>query len=234
MDIKYYLQRNLLSKKEDAYAAHIKTTGILDTDGLIRQMKQKGTTFSEAEIGAFLVLLDETVREELAKGQTVKLSFATLRLSIGGVFIGLKDRFNRSRHKVKVTATSSATLNHFAAGLPVERVSKSVAIPILNNFLDISTGQNNTVLSPGRIGRINGSGLFPEFDNPKQGLFLVSDDEEQEIRVVDIETHSRSKIVFIIPELPASTTWYLELRRAYGRSGSIIRAGRLQQPLQVS
>lgn len=233
MDIKYYLQRNLLSKKEDAYAAHISTTGILDNKGLIRQMTRKGTTFSEAEIGAFMVLLNETVQEELSKGQIVKLPFVTLRLSIGGVFDGLKDRFNRNIHRIKVSASPSLELKRFAAALPVERVSKDVGAPVLNTIVNVFTDTKNAVLSPGNIARIHGVDLKFRAENASQGVFFVSEDGQQQVKVEKLESHSDSKIVFNIPDLPSSVFWKIEVRKAYGRTGSIIRTGQLENLLQV-
>lgn len=233
MAINYYLQENLLSKKENAHAAHIKSYGTLDVKGLIRSMAKRGTTFSEHELESFLILLDQTVCDELADGNSINLPFMKLQLSVGGIFESMSDQYDPQRHKVRATLRPGPTIKKSLSDVKMKKVIKPVAVPLPLVFTDINSGVSNSIITRNGIGAIKGTGLRFSGTNPEQGVYFISEDRTQVVKVELLYQSTNLRTAFMIPDLPSSTQWRVEVRVAYGRNGTIIRQGMLPHLLHT-
>jgi hypothetical protein len=234
MAIKYYLQQNLLSAKENAYAAHITTVDSQYSRDIIDRMGNRGTTISKVDMEAFLSLLTETICDELSKGYSVKLPFATIGLSVGGIFDGATDAFDKNRHQLRPTITAGPHLKKRVKDFTLQKISKPVSMPDPRQFHDLTTDERNSTITPNGLATIYGSKLKFTTPHPEQGIYFVSDDGAYEVKTEIIAGTTPSKLVFQVPDLPPGPSWFVEVRIAYGRNGSVIRIGVLPHPLRFS
>lgn len=231
MPVRYYLRKNAISSNPTSHKAIIVPYKINNVSDIISEMLKRGTTLSEADILASLHLFFEVVNEEVQEGNHVNLPIANLKPGISGEFYGSSDQFDSSRHKIKATASIGSVTKKIMKEVVTEKITKPLTVPILTAFKDVHTQNLNSVISPGSIGQIIGNHLKYNPENANEGIFFVSDNE-QEFKVNTVATRTLGKLAFIIPQLP-SGAYTLIVKRAFGKSEATLRNGSLSFLLKV-
>ncbi len=233
MAIKYYLQPNPITSDPNDQSARVVSNQVHDVKSIIKEMLKRGTTVTEADANAVLMLFFEVVTDEVAVGNSVNLPLVNIRPGISGVFTSITDSFDSSRHVKKANATAGILLNQKMNLAQVEKVSQSQPAPVLIQFLDVNTQNTNSILTVGGIGQIVGEELKFNPDNPLEGIFFV-DTAGSATKATVIANRTEGKLMFSIPSTLIPGNYTLEVQKAYGVNGNIIRAGNLQDQLTIA
>ncbi len=233
MAIKYVLLENNLTADPDDYVAHVQPVGTADLETVIERIIQQGSTVTRADIVSVLEDYCTAIENLLLEGMSVTTPLANFGISIKGVFNGPTDSFDPARHQLLPALRPGARLRRTIR----ERgtVVKGEAVTLTPNprtYVDLNSGERDSVLTPGGMGQIIGHRLKFDPTDPAQGIFFIAEDGT-ETRVTVVGRNKPGELMFLVPEGLAAGEYTLEVR-AILKGGTKIRSGRLDEVLTVT
>lgn len=235
MPIQYSLHDNRLTADPgDRFARvlHGRALGPEELAGRIAATGS-GTTRSSVTRADVLTVLDalgEAVEGALAEGLSVALPFAQFRARIQGSFESDEDRFDPDRHALLPDVRPGPQLRAFlAAGVELEKVAPNVPSPVVRHFTDLNTGEVDGALTPGGLGRLDGSRL--QFETGEGGgVAFVAEADGAETPVEVFAQITPSRLQFLVPVLAAGA-YRVEVRAPFGED---LRSDRFDPVLTVA
>ena len=231
MPVQFSLTDNPLTPDPNDKKATTQPTGTIGVDELVDRIIDQGSTVNKADIQGVFTGFSHALGNALLEGLNVITPWANFKTGVKGVFNGVGDTFDRSRHQVCVNVSPGAELRNLvksqATATKVEAVKPA---PNLIDFTDLNSGERNSLLTPNGMGRVLGYRLKYEHNDPQQGVFFVAADNT-ETRVEVVGTNKPSEMIFLIPAL-ATGEYILQARASFGTED--IRTGSLDDVLTVS
>lgn len=231
MSIKFYLQPNPVTPDPNDQSARVVANENFDFEAIIKRMLRTGTTVTEADVRAVITVFFDEVTDLVANGNTVLLPLVNIRPGIKGVFTSAADNFDSSRHIKKASLSPGVLLAKKMEEAQVEKISGYKPSPELIEFMDINTQTANSLLTAGGLGRIIGSELKFNPENPLEGLFLVNS-AGTDTKVNVFATRTEGTLLFSIPTPLAAGTYTPEVRKGYGTTANL-RTGVLNDTLTL-
>lgn len=231
MTIKFYLQPNPITPDPNDQSARVVANESFDLEGIITRVLKRGTLVTETDVRAVLTIFFDEVTDIVANGNTVLLPLVNIRPGIKGVFTSATDNFDSTRHIKKASLSPGILLAKKMDEAQVEKITGYKPSPELLDFMDINTQTVNSLLTAGGLGRIVGSELKFNPDNPLEGLFLVNS-AGLETKVNVFATRTEGTLLFSIPTPLAAGTYTPEVRKGYGATASL-RTGVLNDTLTL-
>ncbi len=231
-NIKYVLIRNepLLDSKR--CMARILSAGAADLDAVIDVMVDRGSSLLRSEILAVLDEYHHAVEKLLLDGKRVLTPLANYRVGIRGVFENEDDTFDPARHQLLARANAGPQLQQAIRLQAQATKTESLALPPNPvRYFDVTTGQENAVVTPGHTARLHGHRLHVDPADPSQGVYFV-DAAGTATRVEEITWNMPGRLMFVNPALPAGV-YRLEVR-TLKQSSDETRDGVLPDKLTVS
>ncbi len=231
MSLQYSLFNNPLTADTDDLIARTQNVETVEFTEVLKMLTRRGLTTTDTEVESVINELIHTINEVISSGKSVNTPFANYRLSIKGLFEHPDDLFDNSKHKVKVNCNTGKSIKIDYETLKLEKVRAETSQPEIDKFIDYATLIENDRLTPGGTAEIKGELLKLDVSDTEQGIFLIAADSS-ETRVENYMRNKPSDIIFIIPTVLASGTYFLEIRNK--NSGSnIIRKHKFNQELEV-
>ncbi|NOK61629.1 MAG: DUF4469 domain-containing protein [Chloroflexi bacterium AL-W] len=232
MPIRYAIYKNKQSYKPNDYTANVQLTGVADVHELAERMITQGSTVSKDVI---LQVLEETtcaIETLITDGWRVNLPFVAIYPSVRGVFNNPADVFTTARHQIDAGASISPRLRStIRADAQLEKVAVHQSSPLPLEYVDVNSGEVNKQLTPGGLGKLQGSRLRFDPQDPQQGIFFVAGDSHfTEVPLVAVNKHN--ELVFSVPRDLSPGDYQLEVR-VVNRSDSELHVGRLTNTLTV-
>ena len=233
MAINYALFENHLTSDPDDYAARVQTNGTADLELIAQRMIDQGSTTTKADI---LAVLEDTIKaceSYLLDGFNVDFGgLCRLGASVSGVFNGITDTFDPSRHRVDATAAVGKRIRKTVReNATVAKVETVLPAPSPLEYVDLASGETNGGITAGAIGTINGHRLKFNPAAGDEGIFLI-DETGASVRQTAIQKNKPAQLVFLV-SLGAMTgvEINLEVRARLGDETSELRTGRLDAVL---
>jgi len=111
MPINYALFENNLTSDPNDYAAQVQTTASADLDAIVRRIIDQGSTSTEADIAAVLEDAIKACEALLLEGARVNFGgLCELFPRLTGVFNGITDSFDSTRHRIDVGANPGSRI----------------------------------------------------------------------------------------------------------------------------
>ena len=224
----YALFENHLTSDPDDYMAVTTSAISLDQDAIIQLMLKRGSTLTETDIMAVLKMEREVICEQAAMGNNLTTPLFNLSMSIKGVFNGLDDSYDPSRHSIKMNLTPGTELRKTAASIKTQKVRGGKVSPIIDQLVDAATGSVNDQVGSESLARLRGSYLKYNANDSLQGIFFIAADGT-ETRVTVISLNKPGELHFMVPAL-ATGEYRVEVRAIIkghkellsGRLGAVI------------
>ena len=236
MSIKYVLQKNKLVEEPNAYAASVRITNSVGLEEITDRIVEQGTTVRRADVLAVLENALTACDSMLLDGMRIQLGgLVDLYPKIKGSFEGPTDIYDPARHQVDVAAMPG---NHvrstFRQNASVVKEEAIKPVPGLVAFdqipepsgMSADSALTSTPLVPNAIGTIDGHRLRFDPTKSDEGIFLVPIAGGTATKVTNVQKNMPKQLVFQVPAVPSSATWYLEVRTRYTAEGEL-RIGRL-------
>ena len=232
MAINYALFENHLTSDPDDYAAQVRITGSAGLEVVAKRMIDQGSTVTKPDILAVLEEAIKAIESCLLDGYRVQLGgLCELFPRIKGVFNGITDTFDASRHRVDVGANPGARVRKTVRkGATVTKTETIKPAPALLEYVDLGSGETNGKITSGNIGTINGHRLKFDPDQDDEGTYFVNIDTAAEVKVTNIQKNKPGQLVFLAPGMPDGQ-YYLEVRTRF-RDSAELRTGRLNEILE--
>lgn len=232
MPIYFALYPNALTEDPDDYYAVVQPAQVRDKEDIADRIIEMGSTVTRADVLSVLNDRDEVVRAMLLDGDRVNTPLVSLSVSIKGVFNGPGDSFDPSRHQFNVIATPKRDLETWVQkNAQSQKVEADRPEPMPQRFIDITTGELNSLITAGSVVNIEGRRLKFDADDPEQGVFFVADDGTAS-RAEKIARNTPSELIVVVPDDLPSGNYTLEVR-AILRGVSDVRTGELPHTLTV-
>ncbi len=232
MTINYALFENHLTSDPEDYAAQVRITGSAGLEVVAQRMVDQGSTVTKPDILAVLEDAIKAIESCLLDGNRVQLGgLCELFPRIKGVFNGITDTFDASRHRVDVGANPGARVRRTVReGATVTKTETIKPAPALLEYVDLGSGETNGTITSGNIGTINGHRLKFNPDQDDEGIYFVNVDTGADVKLTTIQKNKPGQLVFLVPTVPGGQ-YYLEVR-ARLKDSAEIRTGRLDEVLE--
>lgn len=195
----------LTERKDDRFGRVVTAKSLSEKD-LVSMAISRRTDLNATTLKASMEILKQIAIEQIANGASVNFGLGYFSLSVNGVFIGNSAKWDPSQHSLVVKATPVAELRNAVKAITVDVRGMAVAGPVINKVIDVSSGEENTALTPGGGANLEGSKIKIDGDAPNVGISLVNHATEEVVSIpkTSILVNEPSRITFLIPaSLPA-------------------------------
>ena len=234
MPIDYFLRKNYFGDKK-GYIAQTSAKASYETKDITTRMLGKGTTLTEADLNATLVLLKESVLEILAEGGSVNIvDWLSFKTSISGVFENLTSTFNPDTNQININIKCSTTFaNDLRKRVKVNRVEESGKMPAIKQIHDFGSNTLNSKITVKDMVKLEGINLKFDLSMEDEGIFIISEDGNKELKVTYREDPMNKVLRFVTPDLQdMGTKVYIEIRSRMGTK--VLKKGQIEYPLEIS
>ncbi|GHT66469.1 hypothetical protein FACS189452_02390 [Bacteroidia bacterium] len=232
----YSLVENLLTPAPDDAMAQVVNVRSYSEDEIADLMLKRGTLLTKADILAVLEVYREVVTDLVADGAGVNTALMHISPSIAGVFNGLGDSFDPTRHTVKVNLNQGAALRNAAGRIKTKKVQVADPIPYIVEVKDTLSGSTNDHLTAGGVIQMRGSRLKLVENDATNGIFLLPTTDGAEIRLSVVVENKPARLIAMLPADLAAGEYYLEVRSNYSHGNKpslILKTGRFHKALTV-
>ena len=210
--IDYVLEPNVLTGEDGKYRAQVTNSRSYTFDDIAKHLIKHNTGLSSSAIYGLWQGIKEAVEEFIAQGGVINTELFQTRVSIKGVFNGLDDGFDPSRHEVRLNLKPGPLLMEAQKQLKAKKISPRVKA-FIRSVIDIKTGTINSSLTPGMNLRIQGQRVRISGTDPTCGLYFVSGRQAVEpvkVEHTELVVNNPSEIIAVIPQLDKGD-WNLRL-----------------------
>jgi len=235
MPIKYALFESHITADPDDYMAMVEISGSADSDDLVQDIIDQGSTVNKPDILAVTAALKLACQRRVEQGQRVNyFGMVEFFPRIKGVFTGPMDSFDEARHRIDIGANPGSELREAVrVGATVQKVEALKPSPNPIEYRDMGSDTSNDTVTINNIGQLSGSRLKFDPNEADEGLYFVAD-AGGETKVPIVQKNKPAQLVFLVPNLTAGT-YHLEVRARMGSGSSAreLRIGRLDSVLTV-
>ena len=233
MPVQYYLMPNVITPDPDDYMAVTTNGRTLTIDYVYDQMTHEGSTVTKAEALASWEEITKGIIRLVSDGNSVTTPLVNISPSIIGVFTSEDDRFDPSRHQVKLRVQPGTRLRDAESAITVEKVQPKERLPVLLHYEDNTTESKDSVATAGGGARITGSLLKFDESDKQQGIFFINTANNSEVHVTGkLLRNKPGELIFMNPALPAGS-YRVEVRAMIGTVRKL-RTGSLGDVVTVS
>ncbi|WKN32554.1 DNA-binding domain-containing protein [Porifericola rhodea] len=232
MSLKYYLVDNTLTSDPNDFRAVTLSGNSNNMEDIIEMMMHRSVGISKGETTSVIEELFLAMEFLLKRGESITTPLFKISPVISGVFEDNLEAFDSQKHKIKIKVSAGTRLSKISQEVSVERVDAKVSTPIVHTFLDMDSNIKDKMLTSGQPGRVFGSKLKFDANDPQQGIFLTHVGSGTETKADFILDNMPKTITFIIPDGLPVGDYQLELRSTMG--GANLRKGILRTLLNIS
>lgn len=233
--LKYSLRENPLTPDPDDCMAQVQDVRSYSLDEVIDLMIRRGTTLTKADVSAVLQVYAEVVSELTADGNAVNTPLFNTSFSVGGVFNGMSDSFDKARHAVSLNVNTGTALRDAVKSVRTEKVDGNNTDPYITEATDVVSGSVNNTLTAGGILRLTGSRLKFDASDKEQGVFLVPESGEA-VHCTVVAENKPARLMVMIPQGIEAGRYYAEVRSRFmgnSQAGKTLKTGRFSKPLEA-
>lgn len=218
------LYDNAVTEVKGDYAGRPVVTGTLYNGEIADRIVTKRTEYRKETIVNILGLADQEKANAIAEGKSVVDGVGQYLINVSGVFSGEKAPFNPDIHKLGVTYTPGKLLRDTLKNNVVVSTQTATTGPVVNEFIDSTTGEKNLQLTSSGPAVINGVNIKVVGEDPEVGIYLTP--SEGEPKKVSLLIHNNpSTVTFMLPTL-ADGAYTLSLKTQFGSGRSLVKEPR--------
>lgn len=233
MALEYYLVPNHMTTDPDDFMAVSSNSNSYSIEDVYKQMTREGSTITKAEALAVFEEITQAIVGILEEGHSIVTPLVNITSGVSGVFESEEDRFDSSRHKVRLNISAGKRLREINGSISPVIGSSGIRKPTLTRFYDNASETQNELITPEGGARLKGSFLKFDEEDDDQGIFFIDLSDNTEHRVdKPLLRNKPGELIFILPDLPAGD-YRLEVRSIIPYT-TTIRTGRLTDELTVS
>jgi hypothetical protein len=232
VSIHYKLLQNKIAATPGVYRAMVKATRRADLEDVIKEVLKRGSTVNEADVRSVMTDFVDAIVDMMLEGACISLPIANFRCGIRGNFDGPADGYDPTRHQVVANVTPGVRIRRaFQTQAQVIKEESFDLDPKPEVYIDVHSGTQDDVLTPGGMGRLVGRRLKFDPADPDQGIFFLAADGSA-TQVVFVGKNMPAELFLTVPTL-APGEYALEVR-AISPGGTELRSGRLKEALTVT
>lgn len=219
--INYALRENLLTADPDDCMAQVVDVRTYTQDDITKEMVKRGTSLTEADIAAYQKLEVEVYKDIIAGGGSLNTPLINTSFSITGVFTGMTDSFDKSRHAIKLNVNAGAALKEAAAQAKAQKTEAASTDPYITSVTDKVTGDSGTVKT-GSVMELTGSRLKFDASDAEQGVFALT--ANGTVRCEPVIENKPARLLVMLPASIEAGDFTIEVRtKIIGATGKALK-----------
>ncbi|MDR1602122.1 MAG: DUF4469 domain-containing protein [Tannerella sp.] len=234
--LEYHVVENLMTPAPDDAMAQVVNVRSYTDEEIAELMLKRGSLLTKADILAVLQVYREVIVDLVEDGCAINTQLFNITPSISGVFNGIGDSFDSTRHKMHANINPGVIIREVVKRMKARKVQVADPVPYIVEVKDIVSGSVNESLTPGGIVQLRGSRLKFIDANPDNGIYLIPE-SGGEIKLNVVAENKPARLLAMLPADLASGTYFLEVRTNYSSGGSHtskqLKTGRFIKPLTV-
>lgn len=227
--IQYFLRENPF-KDDGRFIANSINRGNIGMEDLIMRMVKRGTTLTEIDLSAVLMLFRSEIIRCLAEGTGVNVDdFFVIRPSVSGYFNSREDNYDPKRHRINAKICASRKLiKQLSDQARLEKISQPNKDPHIMRVHDQVSDTYNKQMTIGYVVMLKGQRLAFNREAEDEGVFLLSSDYKRSMKINYMDVIANNKLRIIIPQkvTELGDEIYIEVRTrgktkylGFGRTG---------------
>jgi hypothetical protein len=234
MALPYYLVDNPMTPDPTDRRAVVQVGKSYTIADIIDQMISRGSTVTKAEALSVFEELGLAIENILKEGNSIKTDLFRITPTISGVFTSNEDSFDPERHEVRLRINPGLRLRETENKISVERTNGIRPQPTPIHFDDYGSETQDDLATAGKTGRITGSLLKFDENDPLQGVFFINIANGNVKQVTGRFVKNKpGELIFSNPSDLTTGVYRLEVR-ALLTGNKNLRAGSLPYELTVS
>ena len=216
--IEYFLKSNKLKGEDSKFSAQVINSRSYTFEDIANHLIRHNTGLSSSVIYGLWEGIKGAVEEFIADGGAINTELFQAHASIRGVFDGLDDGFDGSRHKIRLNLRPGTLLRDVPERLKVKKLISPGTSYILS-VTDVKTGSVNSVLTPGKNLRIIGYQVKIDGYESVCGMYFIPAKSTEQVVKLDaseVVLNKPSQILAVIPKL-SKGNWTLRLVTQYSK-----------------
>ena len=222
---KYILKQNELTGDGKKYIAQVVDSRSYTFDDIAKHLIRHNTGLSSSAIYGLWQGIKDAVEEFIADGGSINTELFRVSTSIKGVFDGMDDIYDSSKHKIRLNLCPGSLLKDIPKKIKTRKINADEKTRILS-VTDIISGSVNENLTHGKHVQILGQRVKIDGDDPSNGLYFISSKTSTQpvkIEFDDVIVNKPSQVIAVIPKL-AKGTWNLKLVTQYCKGKKRLKA----------
>lgn len=196
----------LITGRKGDRSGRVMSTGSMTIEDIITLAAKRRSDISPEVMLAVYRILRAIALEEVCNSKRVEFGLTHNGLFVDGVFIGDHPVWDKTKHRLYLSATAAADVREAIAQAEVEIVGMASSGLYVNTLTDVTSGEVNKCITPG--GGVNLSGVKIKIVGDSTGIGIhlteINTSAVTTIPMTSILVNEPSKISFIVPkELPA-------------------------------
>ena len=232
----YNLVENLLTAAQDDYMASTANVRSYTNEEIAELIMGSGAGLTKSDILSVLQAEKEVICKIIADGGAINTPLFNAQPSIAGVFDGVSDAFDPSRHKVKINLLAGTEIRKAIAKVKTKKVNVAEVAPIINEVKDIASGSVNEMLTKDSVVQITGARLKFLPEDPTNGIFFIHVETGKEFRLETIAENKPARLMAMLTSLHLNGEFYLEVRTTYStnpKPSKTLKIGRFRKVLNI-
>ena len=222
--IDYILKPNKLTREGKKLSAQVINTRSYTFDDIAKHLIRHNTGLSSSVIYGLWEGIKDAVEEFVSEGASINTELFNVHASIRGVFDGMDDGFDSSRHQIRLNLQPGLMLRAIPKKLKVRKFNPE-AQSMIFSVTDIKSGSVNDTLTPGKNIRIIGKRLKIDGTDPACGLYFIPvDNSEQQVKIElsEVVVNKPSEIIAVVPKLKKGN-WNLRVVTQFSRGKQCLK-----------
>jgi hypothetical protein len=218
---------SITERKDDRFG-RVVTSKSLNEDDLIKTAVARRTDLNASTLKASINILKQIAIEEVCNGASVSFGLGFFGLKVNGVFMGDNAQWDSAKHSLAVRVTPNSELRKAVESTDVNVRGLASSGIFINSVTDVSSGEENSKLTPGGGVNLTGTRIRIEGDALEVGLKLVNVEtsEERAIPTKSILVNNPSNVTFIVPSDLPEGDYRLVLTTQFASSGTLLKEPR--------
>jgi hypothetical protein len=234
MALTYYLVDNPMTPDPNDRRAVVLVRQSYTITDIIDQMISRGSTVTKAEALSVFEELSLAMENTLKEGNSIKTDLFKIIPTISGVFANDEDSFDPERHEIRLRINPGLRLRETENKITVERTTGIRPQPTPIHFDDYGSETQDDLATAGKTGRITGSLLKFDDNDPLQGVFFINVANGNVKQVTGKFVKNKpGELIFANPSDLTTGVYRLEVRAILPGTKNL-RTGTLSYELTVS
>jgi hypothetical protein len=220
--LEYVLEENLLTEAPDDFRAQVVNVKSRTQSDIIDRILHIGAGLTRSDVVSVLEAEKQVVCGMVEEGDAVTTDLFNAFPSMPGVYDGVTDSYDPSRHHVKINLQPGTALRDAVTRIKPKKVIGGIVTITVIAVTDVKTGSVNHLITPNRNLRITGQKL--KLAGEQAGVFFINaDGMRTQVDPSDVVLNHPTELLVITPNLPVGATYKLEVVTQYGGTGKPLK-----------
>ena len=214
-----------ITERKDDRFGRVVTAKSLNEDDLINLAVLRRTDLNASTLKAAMDILKGIAIEQIANGASVRFGLGYFHLAANEVFIGDNARWDSKLHCHVIKVSPTMELRVAVGNCQVSVRGMAQVGVVINSLMDVSSGEENSRLTPGGGVNLMGSKIKILGDDASVGLKLIEQNTQVEtiIPASSILINEPSKVTFIVPADLASGDYKLCITTQFTNASRMLK-----------